>query len=143
MIKLVRQYSVFLPNAPGAMNRFLEYFFRSGINIIGIASEMRDDSGIVRITVDSENRISSVLTKEGFTTIETQMILLQLMDKPGMLLRMSALLGEHGINITTIYGTTYTGAVGHLLLNVTDVPRAMELLKELIESGPGNTATGN
>ncbi|MHB0995621.1 MAG: ACT domain-containing protein [Elusimicrobiales bacterium] len=134
MIKLVRQYSVFLPNSPGAMNKFLEHFLRSGINIIGIASEMRDDSGIVRITVDSESPISSVLTKEGFTTVETPMILMELMDKPGMLLKLSTLLSAHGINITTIYGTTYTGSVGHLLLNVTDVPRAAELLEELIKS---------
>lgn len=132
MIKLVRQYSVFLPNSPGAMNKFLEHFLREGINIIGIASETRDDSGIVRITVDTESTISTVLTKEGFTTVETPMILMELMDKPGMLLRMSTLLSAHGINITTVYGTTYTGSVGHLLLNVTDVPRAMELLKELI-----------
>jgi len=135
MIKLVRQYSVFLPNSPGAMNKFLEHFFKGGINIIGIASEMRDDSGVVRITVDSENPISSVLTKEGFTTIEKPMILMELMDKPGMLLRMSTLLSENGINITTIYGTTYTGAVGHLLLSVTDAPKAIELLKELIKAG--------
>lgn len=132
MIRLVRQYSVFLPNTPGAMNKFLEHFFRKEINIIGIASEMRDDSGIVRITVDSENPVSSVLTKEGFTTVETPMILMELMDKPGMLLRLSTLLSAHGISITTIYGTTYTGAVGHLLLNVTDVPKAMGLLQELV-----------
>lgn len=139
MIKLVRQYSVFLPNAPGGMNKFLEHFFREGINIIGIASEMRDDSGIVRITVDTESTISTVLTKEGFTTVETPLILMELMDKPGMLLRMSTLLSAHGINITTVYGTTYTGSVGHLLLNVTDVPRAMKLLGELISEGPDNT----
>lgn len=132
MIKLVRQYSVFLPNTPGGMNKFLERFFSEGINIIGIASEMTDDAGIVRITVDTESTISTVLTKEGFTTIETPMILMELMDKPGMLLRMSTLLSAHDINITTVYGTTYTGSVGHLLLNVTDVPRAMELLKDLI-----------
>ena len=53
-------------------------------------------------------------------------------NKPGMLFRMSTLLSENGINITTVYGTTYTGSVGHLLLNVTDTPRAMELLKELV-----------
>ncbi|HCC49035.1 MAG TPA: hypothetical protein DEQ38_13105 [Elusimicrobia bacterium] len=139
MIKLVRQYSVFLPNTPGAMNKFLEHFFRKEINIIGIASEMTDDAGIVRITVDSENPISSVLTQEGFTTVETPMILMELMDKPGMLLRMSTLLSAHGINITTIYGTTYTGSVGHLLLNTTDVTRAMELLEELFSGAAENT----
>lgn len=131
--KLVRQYSVFLPNVPGSMNRFLELFSEAGVNIIGIVSEMHDDSGIVRITVDSEKSISVVLTRAGFATIETMMILLELKDRPGMLLELSRLLSGNGINITTIYGTTYTGAVGHLLFNVSDPVRAMELIKKAME----------
>ncbi|OIO03274.1 MAG: hypothetical protein COX65_07275 [Elusimicrobia bacterium CG_4_10_14_0_2_um_filter_56_8] len=132
MVKLVKQYSVFLPKAPGAMSAFLERFFREKVNIIGIASEMREDSGIVRITVDTDTSISQILTRDGFTTIETQVILLELKDQPGMLLKLSTLLGDNGISITTIYGTTYTGSIGHLLLNVTDAPRAVELLKGLL-----------
>lgn len=134
MIKLVRQYSVFLPNSPGAMNKFLDRFTREEINIIGIASELTDGAGIVRITVDSEKSVSPVLTSDGFTTIETFVILLELKDRPGMLQQLSTLLSDNGINITTIYGTTYTGAVGHLLLNVTDAPRAMEILKEELDT---------
>lgn len=133
MIKLVRQYSVFLPNTPGAMNKFLDRFAKEEINIIGIASELTDGAGIIRITVDTDRSISPVLTRDGFTTIETHVILLELQDKPGMLQRLSALLSENGINITTIYGTTYTGSVGHLLLNVTDAHRAIELLKAELE----------
>ena len=135
MVKLVRQYSVFLPDTPGAITGFLERFFKEGINIIGIASELADGAGIVRITVDSDNPISQVLTGDGFTTIETRMILLELPDKPGMLMRLSSLLRASGINITTIYGTTYTGSVGHLLVNVTDMARAVELLKDWRDGG--------
>ena len=143
MIKLVRQYSVFLPNTPGAIHKFLARFAAEKINIIGIASELTDDAGIVRITVDSDKTISHVLTGGGFTTIETRVILMELMDRPVMMLRLSALLSENGINITTIYGTTYTGSVGHLLLNVTDADRALELLKDAFaaeEDAPAGNA---
>lgn len=140
MIKVVRQYSIFLPNNPGSITGFLKRFFSHGINIIGIASELTDGAGIVRITVDEDKSISPVLTRDGFTTIETQMILLELKDKPGMLMRLSTLLSTNGINIATMYGTTYTGSVGHLLINVTDMPRAVELLKNWDDSAEGEPA---
>lgn len=128
-VKLVKQYTVFLPNIPGALSKFVELFTNEGINIIGIASEIRDDSGIVRIAVDADRKVSHLLTGAGFTTIETQMISVELADKPGSLLRIARLLGEHNINITTVYGTADSGGTDRVLMNVSDVDRALEVLK--------------
>lgn len=128
-VKLVKQYTVFLPNVPGALSKFVELFANEGVNIIGIASEIRDDSGVVRVAVDADRKVSHILTGAGFTTIETQMISLELPDKPGQLMRMTRLLGEHNINITTVYGTADTGHTGRLLMNASDVDKALEILK--------------
>jgi hypothetical protein len=73
-VKLARQYTVVLPNVPGALSKFVELFASEGINIVGIASEIRDDSGVVRVAVEADRRVSHILTGAGFTTIETQMI---------------------------------------------------------------------
>ena len=129
-VKLVKQYTVFLPNVPGALSKFVELFANEGVNIIGIASEIRDDSGIVRVAVDAERKVSQILTGAGFTTIETQMISVKLLDRPGELLRIARLLGEHNINITTVYGTADSGGTDSLLMNVSDVDRAFEVLKK-------------
>ncbi|MDD2805288.1 MAG: ACT domain-containing protein [Elusimicrobiales bacterium] len=128
-VKLIRQYTVFLPNVPGALSKFVELFANEGVNIIGIASEIRDDSGVVRVAVDADRKVSHILTGAGFTTIETQMISVELQDKPGQLMRMTKLLGEHNINITTVYGTADTGHTGRLLMNASDVDKALEILK--------------
>ncbi|MHB0995207.1 MAG: ACT domain-containing protein [Elusimicrobiales bacterium] len=129
-VKLIKQYTVFLPNVPGALSKFVELFSSEGINIVGIASEIRDDSGIVRIAVDADRKVSHILTGAGFTTIETQMISVELADKPGSLLRMTRVLGEHNINITTVYGTADSGGTDRVLLNVSDVDKALEVLKQ-------------
>lgn len=128
-VKLIRQYTVFLPNVPGALSKFVELFANEGINIIGIASEIRDDSGVVRVAVDTDRKVSHVLTGAGFTTIETPMISLELPDKPGFLLRLTKVLGDNNINITTVYGTSIGGADGRLLLNATEPERAVEILR--------------
>lgn len=127
-VKVVRQYTVFLPNVPGALSRFIELFVNEGINIIGIASEIRDDSGVVRVTVDTEKKISYILTNAGFTTVETPMISIELSDKPGELLNLAKLLAGHSINITTVYGTSLGGSSARILINVSDADRAVEIL---------------
>ena len=128
-VKLIRQYTVFLPNVPGALSKFVELFANEGINIIGIASEIRDDSGVVRVAVEADRKVSHVLTGAGFTTIETSMISLELPDKPGQLLHLTKALSDRGINITTVYGTAMGGSSSRLLLNASDPDRALEVLK--------------
>lgn len=128
-IKLVKQYTVFLPNVPGALSKFVELFANEGINIVGLASEIRDDSGVVRVAIDADRKVSHLLTGAGFTTIETQMISVALPDKPGQLLRITKILGEHNVNITTVYGTADSGASGRLLMNASDVEKAVQVLK--------------
>ncbi|MDO8805762.1 MAG: ACT domain-containing protein [Elusimicrobiota bacterium] len=128
-VKIIRQYTVFLPNVPGALSKFIELFANEGINIIGIASEIRDDSGVVRVAVEVERKVSHILTGAGFTTIETSMLSLELPDKPGQLLRLTKVLGDNNINITTVYGTSFGGASGRLLLNASDSDKALEILR--------------
>lgn len=128
-VKVVKQYTVFLPNVPGALSRFVGLFVNEGINIIGIASEIRDDSGVVRVTVDTDKKISYILTNAGFTTVETPIISLELPDKPGELLTLSKTLATNGINITTVYGTAIGGKTGRILISVSDTDRALEILK--------------
>ncbi len=133
MVKLIRQYTVFLPNVPGALSKFVELFANEGINIIGIASEIRDDSGVVRIAVDADRKVSHILTGAGFTTIETSMLSVELPDKPGELLRLSKILGESNVNITTVYGTSFGGSSGRLLINVSDPDKALAVLKTTLK----------
>ena len=133
-MKAVNQYTVFLPNIPGALSKFVELFAKEGVNIIGIASEIRDDSGIVRVAVEADRKVSHMLTNAGFTTIETSMLALELPDNPGELLRLTKILGKNDINITTVYGTSSGGSRARLLLNVSDSDKAMEVLKAELES---------
>jgi len=114
---------------PGALSRFVELFANEGVNIIGIASEIRDDSGVVRVAIEDDRKVSHLLTGAGFTTIETQMISLDLPDQPGFLLRLTKVLGDNNINITTVYGTSIGGASGRLLLNASEPERAVEVLR--------------
>jgi len=128
LVSLVRQYSVFMPNKPGALSAFTKLFLDAGANIYGIASEIRDDSGIVRVSVEDEVKMGTILAKAGFTCIETPVLSVEIPNKPGELHRISALLSDNGINITTVYGTGISGHTSRILLATNDTEKALEIL---------------
>ena len=129
-ISIAKQYSVFLPNKPGALNEFVKLFADQGVNIIGIASEIRDDSGVVRITVEGDKKIGNALTQAGFTTVETPVLSIEMVDKPGELEKLTKILGKYGINITTVYGTAFGGTTARMLISADDSKKAQEILEK-------------
>jgi len=99
-----------------------------GVNILGIASEVRDDSGLVRIAVAGDTDVSAVLSGAGFPSVETALLSIEVGDKPGELARITKALALGKINITTVYGTALAGQSARILISVENAEKARELL---------------
>lgn len=131
-VQKIKQFSVFMPNNPGALSRLAALFAEKGINILGIASEVRDDSGLVRIALEQDADVSQVLSQAGFSSVETHILSVELDDKPGQLLRVTSALAEGKINITTVYGTSAAGAAtARILIAVQNTDKALDILEKL------------
>ena len=129
-----------MPNKPGALTRLAALFSEKGINILGIASEVRDDSGLVRIALEHDSEVSSILSAAGFSSVETHILSVEVDDKPGELLRVAGALAEGKINITTVYGTSVPGgATSRILIAAQNTDKALAIL-ELLGSGAPSTA---
>ncbi len=136
----IKQFSVFMPNKPGALTRLAALFAEKGINILGIASEVRDDSGLVRIALESDAEASAVLSHAGFSSVETHILSVEVEDKPGELLRVAAALAEGKVNITTVYGTSVEGGkTSRILIATQNTDKALTILEQLA-SGPPSAA---
>lgn len=127
---ILKQFSVFMPNKPGALGRLTQLFSEKKINLVGIASEVRDDSGLVRIAVDSASDVSSILSQAGYSSVETSLLSVELDDKPGALSRVTKVLADGKMNITTVYGTSVDGSACRILIAVENVPKALALLEK-------------
>jgi hypothetical protein len=130
-IEVLKQFSVLLPNKPGALNRLAQLFSQKGINILGLASEVRDDSGIVRIAVDPKVDVSAVLSQAGFASVETRLLSVEVDDEPGELFWLTQALAEGGINITTVYGTAAPKGSCRILIATENTQKARLLLESL------------
>ena len=130
-VEVIKQFSVFMPNKPGSLSRLAKLFADKKINILGIASEVRDDSGLVRIAVAPDAEVSPVLSQAGFSSVETRLLSVDIDDRPGELLRVADALSAAKLNITTVYGTGFEGQRSRVLIAAEHTDKAMKVLDRL------------
>jgi hypothetical protein len=129
-IETVNQFSVFIPRKTGALSKFMKILMDNNINIIGIASDIGHELGVIRIAVEHRPRLSHILTQEGFTSVEVPMISLALPDKKGQLYKLTRFLARNGVSVNTIYGTAFGGKQSRLLFTVDNMEKARKALKK-------------
>jgi hypothetical protein len=131
-VEKIKQFSVFMPNKPGALSRLATLFAEKGVNILGIASEVSAESGLVRIALANDSDVSAILSKAGFSSVETHILSVELDDEPGQLLRVADALAAGKVNISTVYGTSSPGArSARVLIAVQNADKALELLEAM------------
>ena len=128
-LNIVKQYSVFLINEPGALKNFAELFVREKVDIIAMSQDVRYDAAVVRIAVQQDKGISHALTKAGFTSVKTDAICLDMPNRIGILRDIGTTLSDKGINITTIYGTSGAGGITRWIIIVNDITKALNALE--------------
>ena len=128
-INVVKQYSVFLINEPGALKNFAELFVRENVDVIAISQDVRYDAAVVRLVVQYYQEIIHTLTKAGFTSVKTDAICIDTVNRVGLLRDIGAVLSGHGINITTIYGTAGAGPNSRWIVVVNDITKALNALE--------------
>ncbi|ACC98659.1 Acetolactate synthase small subunit [Elusimicrobium minutum Pei191] len=130
-ITLVKQYSIFLVNQPGALRDFSELFQRENVDIIAICQDLRYDAAVVRIAIDTQDEsISHSLTKAGFTSVKSDAICVETKNSKGLLQKIGKILGDEHINITNVYGSDSPSGHSKLIVVVNNICKAMRTLEE-------------
>jgi hypothetical protein len=125
---IVKQLSIFLENKPGVLGTFCEELSAHKINILGLSVSDTVDHAVVRVLCDDPKKAITVLGDAGMLVIETDVLVVDLPDKPGILANVAKTLAKAKINIEYAYGTTDTTG-GKLVLRVSDAKKAIKLLK--------------
>ena len=125
---VVKQLSIFLENKPGVLARLCKSFSEQEINILGLSVSDTVDHAVVRLITSNPKKASDVLESAGVLVVETEVLALNLPDKPGELASLAQKLSRAKINIEYAYGTT-EAAGGTLILRVNDIPKAKKILK--------------
>ena len=121
-----KQISVFVQSKPGHLKQNLDIFQEVGISVRGFSCSDTGDYGIARFIVDDPERGLAVLKDRGAAVTLTDVVCVELVDKPGELARVFGVLADAGINITYSYSLIAT----YIAFRVDDPASAEELLRK-------------
>ncbi len=99
----VEQISVFMENKPGGLEHVTRVLSDSGINIRALSLADTSDFGILRLILNNTDRAEKALRDEGFTVRRSDVVAVEVPDRPGGMHSISRVLGDAGINVEYAY----------------------------------------
>lgn len=99
----VEQISVFLENKAGRLAEVTRILAEAGINIRALSLADTSDFGILRLIVDNNNKAKEALKAHGFTVGKTDVVAVEVEDRPGGLHKILDSLFKANVNVEYMY----------------------------------------
>ncbi len=102
----VQQLSVFVENKPGHLQNVLQKLGEHDINIITLTIADTSDFGVLRLIVNDPDKAQRVLKENHITSSITDVLAIEIEDKPGSLGRAVEAFSKRNLNIEYMYAYT-------------------------------------
>jgi hypothetical protein len=99
----VEQISIFIENKSGRLAEITRILGDAGINIRALSLADTSDFGILRLIVNDGSQASAVLKEHGFTVNMTEVVAVEVPDRPGGLSAILHALDSAAINVEYMY----------------------------------------
>jgi len=126
----MRDCSIQLTNKPGDLARVADALSRRGVNIKAIAALSIDGMAMTRILPDDIVVARSALEAAHIRFTESEVHIVLLENKAGVLASVTERLGEAGINLEAIYVTGVADNLVELAIVCNDPKKAKKVLQE-------------
>jgi hypothetical protein len=128
---VIQQISIFSENRPGRLAAVAQALGEVNVNILAFSIAEASGFGVIRALVDHPEKAYEKLSSLGYNVAFTDVIAVQMKDKPGGLYEIAKILGDAEINIEYCYA--YSGKkAAVLILRVDQVDDAIE---KILSSG--------
>jgi hypothetical protein len=125
----VEQISVFLENKSGRLSEVTGILAETRINIRALALADTSDFGVLRLIVDDNEKAVSALKNNGFTVGKTDVVAVEVADRPGGLHEILEMLKKNDINVEYMYAyVRNSGQNAIMIFRFDNVPAAIDLL---------------
>jgi hypothetical protein len=127
----IQQLSVFVENKPGHLARPCVVLAEAGINLLTLSLADTEQFGILRLIVRDWQRARDVLTEAGFAVSATEVLAIEVPDRPGGLADLLRLLERSKVNVEYMYAFTASiGTRAVLVFRFEDPDAALAVLTE-------------
>ena len=111
----IQQISLFLENKPGQLTEPCRILAKEGINIRTLSLADTQEFGILRLIVSDSGKAASVLESAGYVAKVTEVVAIEVPDRPGGLTGVLELFESSDVNIEYMYAFTF-GRSGRAIL---------------------------
>jgi hypothetical protein len=127
----VKQISVFLENKKGRLAEVTKTLSHERINIRALSLADTADFGVLRIIVDNADRSLGVLKAHGFVAQVTEVIAVEVEDRPGGLARILEVLDQDNVNVEYMYAYVEKSRDNAIVIcRIDDRERALQILEK-------------
>ena len=128
-VRIVTELSCYMDNQPGMLAKIAQELADKGISVKGIQSFDGQLQSLVRLVVDKPDVAEQILRDFGVDLISRPEVMEVLIkNEVGGLAEVTTLLGQHDMNINSLYSTDGLGTYGMAYIRVDDVEKATEML---------------
>ena len=99
----VEQISIFIENKSGRLAEVTHALGDAGVNILALSLADTNDFGILRLIVDQTDLARTTLKQQGFTVNKTDVVAVEVPDRPSGLYSILAILDQGQVNVEYMY----------------------------------------
>jgi hypothetical protein len=126
----VEQISIFLENKSGRLAEVTKILGEAGINIRALSLADTIDFGILRLIVNDHEKAKLVLKENGFTVGITNVIAVEVSDRPGGLSAILGFIDEANLNVEYMYAFVERSSdQAVVIFRFDDLDKAIKVLK--------------
>ncbi|MBL7179322.1 MAG: ACT domain-containing protein [Pseudomonadota bacterium] len=125
------QISVFLENKAGRLAEVTGILAEAGVNIRALALADTSDFGVLRLIVNNNQNAITALKNRGFTVGKTDVVAVEVEDRPGGLHSILDILNKAGINVEYMYAfVTQSGNNAIMIFRFDNIDEAVKILQK-------------
>ena len=125
----IPQLSLFIDNKPGHLIVPCRLLADAGINLVTLALSDTQQFGILRLIVREWQRARDVLQAAGFVVAVTEVLAIEVADRPGGLVELLDVFSQAGINVEYMYAfTARLGSRAVLVFRFNDLDAAIRAM---------------
>ncbi len=120
---MATEFRVVLEDRPGTLARLGGVLGDAKVNIEAIHGVSLEGTGAVGFVANDPNKAARALDAAGIRYTRREVLIVRVLDEPGMLGDVALVMSRAGINIDSVYVTTR----GHVVLGVDDLAGATQV----------------
>ncbi len=125
-----KQLTVFIENRTGRLSEVLEVLRECHVNILSLSLADTTEYGLLRLIVDNPVLGKENLTKRGFSSLLSDVLIIQIPHKVGSLQQLLRTIDDNGINIEYMYGLSVESEKAYVVLKASSVEKIDKILED-------------